>query len=281
MTFLFIISGSLNDVVILNILCNNLLGISNKEPLEIDIISSKKHANSNLFLKKDLIRNHIKISFSKHTLKIFTDIFHRKHDYIVKIGEDFQSEFIYNLFFSKKKIKTPFRMSQLFKTFKKYQNEEVSRKCNELFDKLSEYELSKDLNPVIQINKQIYNKTFEVVNWYLKSSNKLVINNKRFCFLYVNNFNLSNKNILGWLKDIFYILLDMNIEIVPIFENVKESYYDLATEISMQKNGSIISNFIRHNDANYLYLFLFSYLIFEDLKNYHLYFLLHIYHHLI
>ena len=75
MTFLFIISGSLNDVVILNILCNNLLGISNKEPLEIDIISSKKHANSNLFLKKEIIRNHIKISFSKHTLKIFTDIF--------------------------------------------------------------------------------------------------------------------------------------------------------------------------------------------------------------
>ena len=26
--------------------------------------------------------------------------------------------------------------------------------------------------------------------------------------------------------------------------------------ISLQKNGSIISNFIRHNDANYLYLFL-------------------------
>lgn len=256
MTFLFINSGSLNDVVILNILCNNLLGVSNKEPLEIDIISSKKKVNSNLFLTKDLIRNHITLSLTKNTFNKLINIFSCKYDCIVKIGENFQSEIVYNLFFLKKKIRTPFRMPQLFKTSKIYQNDEVNRKCKILFNKLLEYQLPEELTPVIQINKQIYNKTFEVVNWYLKSSNKLSINSKRFCFLYVNNFNLSNKNILEWLENIIQILLEMNIEIVPIFENVEALYYDLAEEISLQKNRSIISNFIRNNDTNYLYLFM-------------------------
>ena len=153
-------------------------------------------------------------------------------------------------------MRTPFRMIQLFNPTETYQNDDVNSKCKILFNKLSEYNLSEDLTPVIQINKLIYNKTFEVVNWYLKSSNKSAINSKRFCFFYVNNFNLSNKKVLEWLKNTFQILLEMNIEIVPIFNNVEALYYDVVEEILLEKNGAIINNFIRNNDENYLCLFL-------------------------
>ena len=256
MTFLFINSGSLNDVVAINILCNNLLQIKVKEPLVIDIVSSNNHLNSNLFFNKDIVRDQITFSFNKNSFKKFLNIFKYNYDYIIKIGEDFQSEIIYNLFFSKKKIKTPFRVSQLFNPIKTYENDDVNSKCMILFNKLGAYKLSKDLTPMIQISKLIYNKTFELVNWYLKSSNKSAINSKRFCFFYVNNFNLSNKKVLEWLKNIFQILLEMNIEIVPIFKNVSLLYYDFFEEIQLKKNGAIINNFIDNNDENYLYLFM-------------------------
>tara|TARA_B110000037_G_C17096712_1_gene496289 strand:+ start:454 stop:1341 length:888 start_codon:yes stop_codon:yes gene_type:complete len=247
MTVLCICSSSLNDTIPLNIIYHSFLTTTSEDALNIDLISTDSAISLNIFLGGSVLRNQKKISFTKN----FFDLFKKIDDYdlVIKIATNFKSELIFSLLKTKNKIRIPFKFLTLFKkTAKSYQKELSDKKSRHLLDQLHHYGIAKNSEPIININKTIYAKTFEIVNWVLKSANKQSLTNNNFCFLYFNElYQFDNRE--NWVEEILDWLLDNNIQVIPVFN------YNLQ-EFSHKKRALLIDDFVFNSDANHIYLFL-------------------------
>jgi cobalamin biosynthesis Mg chelatase CobN len=247
MTILCICSSSLNDTIPLNIIYHSFLTTTSKDALNIDLISTDNAISSNIFLGDSILRNQLFFSFTKN----FYDAFKKMDDYdvVIKIASNFKSELIFSLIKIKNKIRIPFKFLTLFKkTAKSYQKELSDKKSRHLLNQLHTKGIAKNLEPIININKTIYAKTFEIVNWVLKSANKQSLTNNNFCFIYFNElhqFDTKEK----WVEQILDSLLDNKVQVIPIFN------YNLQ-EFSHKKSTLLIDDFVDNSDANHIYLFL-------------------------
>jgi cobalamin biosynthesis Mg chelatase CobN len=247
MTILCICTSSLNDTIPLNIIYHSFLTTTSKDALNIDLITTDNAISSNIFLGDSILRNQIKISLTKS----FYDSFKKMNDYdvVIKIASSFKSELIFSLLKTKNKIRTPFKFLTLFKkTAKSYQKELSDKKSRHFLDQLHPNGIAKNLEPIININKTIYAKTFEIVNWVLKSANKQSLTNNNFCFIYFNElhqFDAKEK----WVEQILDALLENNVQVIPVFN------YNLE-EFSHKKSTLLIDDFVYNSDANHIYLFL-------------------------
>lgn len=253
MTLLFICSTSINDIVCLNIFYNTLIKYTATEDMKIDLISTENQKNSNIFFPQDAINTHISYSISKTFFKDLGQINAENYDYVIKIGENFKSELIYKFLSSKSKIKTRFRFKKIFKSFGDYDKKEINQKCIELFDQLKNLNITEPIEPEMILNHSIYTKTFEIVNWFLKSSNQYTLTNHRFCFLYLDLNSESDDNTVF---DLLEGLLDTKTMTIPVFSTLNpavKKYLDKKTE---DNPDLLISNFVLNNDQNHISLFL-------------------------
>ncbi|MGK0413752.1 MAG: ADP-heptose:LPS heptosyltransferase [Polaribacter sp.] len=253
MKILFISSASLNDIITLNIFYINLLKLYDKDAVTIDLISTEKLAPSNIFFSKNILKDHGIFSVSKQFLNTINSFKKKEYHYIIKIGTTFKAEFIYLLFKSEKKIRTIFKLSNLFKSEKAYQKEYVHVKCGYLFNQLKEFEGSQTLNPEVILNTIVYEKTFEMVQWFLKSSNKFSLGSYRFCFLYFKSLKESDNE---QLFELINALLEKNIFIIPVLYDSIINLENYSKKIPENKKNLLIRNFAQNNDNNHLYLFL-------------------------
>lgn len=253
MKILFISSASLNDIITFNIFYINLLKLYHKDAITIDLISTEKLAPSNIFFSKNILKDQGIFSISKQFLNTINAFKKKEYNYIIKIGTTFKSEFIYLLFKSEKKIRTVFKLSNLFKSEETYQKEYVQAKCGYIFNQLKEFEGAQTQNPEVILDATIYEKTFEMVQWFLKSSNKFSLINYRFCFLYFKSLKESDHE---QLFELINALLEKNIFIIPIFYNSKINVENYSKKTPENKKNLLIRNFAQNNDNNHLYLFL-------------------------
>jgi len=253
MKVLFISSASLNDIITLNIFYINLLKLYDKDTVTIDLISTEKLAPSNIFFSKNILDDYCIFSISKQFLNCLNSFKKKEYTYILKLGTTFKSEFIYSLFKSEKKVRTVFKLSNLFTSEKSYQQEYVQLKCSNIFSKLKEFEGSQTLTPEVILEKKIYEKTFEMVQWFLKSSNKFSLSSYRFCFLYFKSLKESNNETLF---ELINALLAKNIFVIPIFYDSIINSENYAKKIPKNRMNLLIRNFSQNNDNSHLYLFL-------------------------
>ena len=253
MTLLFICSTSINDIVSLNVFYNALIKQTNKDDLKINLITTEKPTSSNVFFSKDVINMHITFSFSKTFNNAFEKINAANYDYVIKIGENLKSELIYKFISSKHKIRTRLKIAKLFRGDKDYGESQIKLKCIELFDQLKNFEIPDPIKPDMILNHSIYAKTFEIVNWFLKSSNQFTLTNYRFCFLYLDINSDQNNNFLFNLLD---GLLDTKTLIIPVFSNLNIPIKKYLDKITESNPNLLISNFILNNDHNHINLFL-------------------------
>ena len=253
MKILFISSSSLNDIITLNIIYTNLLRFYKKEDVIINLISTEKLATSNMFFSKNILENTCIFSLSKQFFNGINSLKEKEHTYIIKIGTNFKSELIYNCFKSQKKVRTSFKLANIFKSEKRYIEEYVASKCTAIFNKLKQFEGSEVLNPEIILDKNVYAKTYEMVNWFLKSSNKFSLGNYRFCFLYLKSLKKEDNKQFFNLID---ALLENNTFTIPIFYDSILPLENYIKKIPNNKKNLFISNFTQNNDNNHLYLFL-------------------------
>ncbi|MFT6064682.1 MAG: hypothetical protein ACJAYY_002862 [Paraglaciecola sp.] len=82
----------------------------------------------------------------------------KEHNYIIKIGTNFKSELIYICFKSQKKVRTSFKLANIFRSEKRYIEEYVASKCSAIFKKLKEFEVSQALNSEIILDKKCLRK---------------------------------------------------------------------------------------------------------------------------
>jgi hypothetical protein len=176
-----------------------------------------------------------------------------EYAYIIKIGTNLKSELVYISFKSENKIRTPFKLINIFKPKKAYQKEYVTLKCIDVFSKLKEFKLATPIQPEIIFNSGIYTKTYEMVNWFLKSSNKFSLGSYRFCFLYFKSLKESDNE---QLFELINALLEKNIFIIPIFYDSIINSENYSKKIPENKKNLLIRNFAQNNDNNHLYLFL-------------------------
>jgi|TARA_B110000046_G_C12887123_1_gene352683 hypothetical protein len=249
MTILCICSSSLNDTIPLNSIYHNFLTTTSKDLLNIDLISTDSSIPSTIFLGGNVIRNQLFFSFTKSFYDSFIEINIIDYDLVINIASNFKSELIFKLLKTKNKIRVPFNFLTLFKKAPKWYKKELSdQKTRQLQDQLQHYGISKNLEPVININKNIYAKTFEMVNWFLKSANKQLLTNNNFCFIYFNElyqFDTKEK----WVEEILVSLLENNVQVIPVFN------YNFQ-DFSHRNRALLIDNFAQNNDSNYIYLFL-------------------------
>jgi len=253
MTLLFICSTSINDIVSLNVFYNTLIKQTAKDALKINLITTEKQKSSNIFFSKDVINTHATFSLSKTFHNDWKKINVENYDYIIKIGENFKSELIYRALGSKHKIRTPFRVAKLFKSSKQYEEHQLKLKCFELFDQLKDVEIPDPIAPEIILNHSIYTKTFEIVNWFLKSSNQFTLSNHRFCFLYLDIDSEQNNNVIF---DLLEALIETKTLTIPVFSTLDEAIKKHLDKITENNPNLLISNFILNNDYNHISLFL-------------------------
>ena len=253
MKILFISSSFLNDLITLNIIYTNLMRLYKKEEVTIDLIFTEKRTHSNIFFSKKILEENHVFSISKQFLNGINALKKKEHTYIIKIGTNFKSEFIYNFFKSQKKVRTSFKLVNIFKSEKQYIEEYVASKCSAIFNKLKEFEGSQTLNPEIILDKNVYIKTHEMVNWFLKSSNKFSLTNYRFCLLYFKSAKETNNE---QIFDLITALLEKNIFIIPIFYDSVVPLENYSKKIASNKQNLLVRNFMQNNDNNHLYLFL-------------------------
>lgn len=253
MTLLFICSTSIDDIVSLNVFYNTLIKHTAKDNLIINLITTEKQKNSNIFFSKDVINTHATFSLSKTFFNDWKKINGEDYDYVIKIGENFKSELIYLFLGSKHKIRTPFRVSKLFKSSKQYEEHLIKLKCYELLDQLKDVEIPNTIAPKIILNHSIYTKTFEIVNWFLKSSNQFTLSNHRFCFLYLDFDSEQDNNILF---DLMERLIETKTLTIPVFSSLDEAIKKHLDKITENNPNLLITNFIQNNDHNHISLFL-------------------------
>ena len=256
MTLLFICSTSINDIVSLNLFYNALIKQTAKEDLKIDLITTEKQTSSNVFFSKDVIQTHSTFSISRAFYNAFNQLNAKNYDYIIKIGVNFKSELIYRSFASKHKIRTPFKISNLLKSSKDYDEGQVKLRCMDLFDPLKGVKIPETLQPEMIINHSIYTKTFELVNWFLKSSNQFTLTNYRFCFLYLdlNDFDSEQNN--PFIFDVLDGLLETKTLTIPVLSKLNTPLKNYLDKITANTPNVLISNFILNNDLNHINLFL-------------------------
>lgn len=253
MTLLFICSTSINDIVSLNVFYNALIKHLAKDDLRVDLITTEKQKNSNIFFSKDVINTHATFSLSKAFHNDWKNINAENYDHLIKIGENFKSELIYRSLGSKHKIRTPFRIAKLFKSHKLYEEHQIKLKCFELFNQLKDVETPDPIAPEIILNHSIYTKTFEIVNWSLKSSNQFTLSNHRFCFLYLDIDSKQDKNVIF---DLLEGLVETKTLTIPVFSSLDAAVKKHLDKITENNPNLLISNFILNNDHNHISLFL-------------------------
>ena len=249
MTVLCICSSSLNDIIPVNIIYNNLLNTNYKDTLNIDLITTDNLLISNIFLGESIVRKQYGFLFKKLFYGSLKKIEANDYDLIIKISNNFKAEVIFSLLKIKNKIRTPFKFLSFFKKLSKtYKISLVEKKTSQLLEQLRLYGATKNLVPVIKINNIVYAKTFEMVNWFLKSANKQLLTNNNFCFIYFNElhqFDTKEK----WVEEILVSLLENNVQVIPVFN------YNFQ-DFSHRNRALLIDNFAQNNDSNYIYLFL-------------------------
>lgn len=255
MTVLCICSSSLNDIIPVNIIYNNLSNTKNKDTLNIDLINTDNSIISNIFLGENIVRKQYGFLFNHIFQKLLRKIETNDYDLVIKISHSFKAEIIYRFLKIRNKIRTPFKFLSWFKKLSKtYNRSFIEKKTSQILTQLQHYEVTNNLTPIININNIVYSKTFEMVNWVLRSSNKPTLMNKRFCFIYLNNLiNTKEENLL---KKIIYGLLENNMLVIPIFKKDFIIVNTIVKNLSLKKRELIIDNFIQNNDPNYLFLFL-------------------------
>lgn len=257
MTILCICSSSLNDIIPVNIIYNNLLNTNYKDTLNIDLITTDNLLISNIFLGESIVRKQYGFLFKKLFYGSLKKIEANDYDLIIKISNNFKAEVIFSLLKIKNKIRTPFKFLSFFKKLSKtYKISLVEKKTSQLLEQLRLYGATKNLVPVIKINNIVYSKTYEMANWVLKSSNKPPLSNNRFCFIYIDNLISVNTKEGDLLKKIINSLLEKNMLVIPLFKKNFDILDAISNAISLKKRGLLIDNFVQNNDSNYLYLFL-------------------------
>ena len=253
MTLLFICSTSINDIVSLNIFYNALIKHTAKEDLKIDLITTEKQTSSNVFFSKDIINTHSVFSLSKTFKNALGQMNAHNYDFVIKIGVNLKSELIYRCLSSKHKIRTRFKIASIFKSSKNYEEDQIKLSCVELFDKLKGVDIPEPFQPEIILNHSIYTKTFEIVNWFLKSSNQFTLTNYRFCFLYLD---INDEQDRPLTLELLNGLSDTKTLTIPVFSKLDASIKDHLDKIAENNPNVLISNFILNNDHNHLNLFL-------------------------
>ena len=241
MTILCICSSSLNDIIPVNIIYNNLLNTNYKDTLNIDLITTDNLLISNIFLGENIVRKQYGFLFKKLFYGSLKKIEANDYDLIIKISNNFKAEVIFSLLKIKNKIRTPFKFLSFFKKLSKtYKISLVEKKTSQLLEQLRLYGATKNLVPVIKINNIVYSKTYEMANWVLKSSNKPPLSNNRFCFIYIDNLISVHTKEGDLLKKIINSLLK-NITAAALnkFQN-KETSYDKLILRLIQKNYPIV-----------------------------------------
>tara|TARA_B110000967_G_scaffold71040_1_gene73551 strand:- start:3390 stop:4298 length:909 start_codon:yes stop_codon:yes gene_type:complete len=253
MTLLFICSTSINDIVSLNVFYNAIIKQTDKDDLKINLITTEKPTSSNIFFSKDVINTHLTFSFSKTFNNALEKINAENYDYVIKIGENLKSELLYKFISSKHKIRTRLKIAKLFRGNKDYGESQIKLKCIELFDQLKNFEIPDSIKPEMILNHSIYAKTFEIVNWFLKSSNQFTLTNYRFCFLYLDINSEKNNN---YILDMLDGLLESKTLTIPVFSTLNEPVKKYLDEITKNNPNMLISNFVLNNDQNHISLFL-------------------------
>jgi ADP-heptose:LPS heptosyltransferase len=253
MKILFVCSSSLNDIISLNILCTNFIKQYAKETLTLDLISTKKHSISNIFFSRNILHNSYTFEFSKPFFQTIIQLRKVNYTHIIKIGTNLKSELIYYCLKSDKKVRTPFQLANIFKSEKTYQQKNVSAKCAHIFSKIRPFEFVPKLQPEIIFNQNIYAKTHEMVNWFLKSSNKFLLSSYRFCFLYIKSLKETENEQLFNLLD---VLIENNICTIPIIHDSEIAFDNYQKKIPSNKQNLLVSNLIQNHDNNHLFLFL-------------------------
>lgn len=240
-------------MVCLNVFYNALIKKTAKEDLKIDLITTEKLTNSNIFFSKEIINTHITYSFSRTFYDSLGQINADNYDEIIKIGENFKSELIYKFLSSKQKIRTRFSFKKIFKSSKNYEDNEIELKCIELFDQLKDLNTPDPIEPKMILNHSIYTKTFEIVNWFLKSSNQFTLTNNRFCFLYLDVNSEHDNNLIFEVLD---GLLETETLTIPVFSNLNTEVKAYLDNITENNPKQLVSNFVLNNDQNHISLFL-------------------------
>ena len=254
MTLLFICSTSINDIVSLNVFYNAIIKQTDKDNLKINLITTEKPTSLNIFFSKDFINTHLTFSFSKTFNSALKKINTENYDYVIKIGENFKSELIYKFISSKHKIRTRLKMAKLFREDKDFGDPQVKLKCIALFDQLNNFEIPDSIKPEMILNHSIYAKTFEIVNWFLKSSTQYTLTNSRFCFLYLDIDSEKKKN--SYILDILDGLLESKTLTIPVFSTLNEPVKKYLDKITKNNPNMLISNFVLNSDQHYIGLFL-------------------------
>lgn len=224
-----------------------------KETLTLDLISTKKHSISNIFFSRNILNHSYTFEFSKPFFQTIIQLRKVHHTHIIKIGTNLKSELVYYCLKSDKKVRTPFKLANIFKSDKTYQKENVSLKCAHIFSKIKSFEFVPKLQPEIIFNQDIYAKTHEMVNWFLKSSNKFLLSSYRFCFLYIKSLKETENEQLFHLMD---VLIENNTCTIPIIHDSRIAFDNYRKKIPINKENLLVSNFIQNHDNNHLSLFL-------------------------
>lgn len=224
-----------------------------KETLTLDLISTKKHSISNIFFSRNILNHSYTFEFSKPFFQTIIQLRKVNHTHIIKIGTNLKSELVYYCLKSDKKVRTPFKLANIFKSDKTYQKENVSLKCAHIFSKIKSFEFVPKLQPEIIFNQDIYAKTHEMVNWFLKSSNKFLLSSYRFCFLYIKSLKETENEQLFHLMD---VLIENNTCTIPIIHDSRIAFDNYRKKIPINKENLLVSNFIQNHDNNHLSLFL-------------------------
>ena len=253
MKILFVCSSSLNDIISLNILCTNFLKQYGKERLILDFISTKKHNISNIFFSQNIFNNSYTFEFSAPFFQTIIQLREVNYTHIIKIGTNLKSEFLYYCLKSDNKVRTPFQLTNIFKPLKTYQQEDVSLKCTHIFSKVKPSEFTPKLEPEIIFNQDIYAKTHEMVNWFLKSSNKFLLSSYRFCFLYITSLKETENEQIFNLLD---ALIANNTCTIPIIHDSEITLDNYLKKTPSNKQNLLVSNFIQNHDNNHIFLFL-------------------------
>lgn len=253
MTLLFICSTSINDIVCLNVFYNALLKKTALEELKINLITTEKQKNSNIFFSKEIFNSHITYSFSKTFYNSLEQIKAENYDNVIKIGENLKSELIYKFLSSKQKIRTHFSFKKIFESTENYDASKLELKCVELFNQLKDFDTPEPIKPKMILNHSIYTKTFEIVNWFLKSSNQFTLTNHRFCFLYLDINSKLDDNLIFNLLD---GLTETDTLTIPVFSSLNPKIKAYLDNLSENYPNLLISNFVLNNDQNHISLFL-------------------------
>lgn len=256
MKILFISSSKTNDLYILNIIYSNLIASTVVEIEKSDLVLVKPIETSNIFFDFSMFDKVHDLSVSKNFFSGLRLLNTKGYDYLIQIGSDASCWVLRRILKVKIKIKGLPYLKSLFRDNTVYDEPYVNTTCTWLLNQLQSITNGAILKPKLFINKQVYATTYEMVNWFLKSSHKMILGNSNFCFLYIDSTNTKVGEELEGVTKLLRVLVSANIYSIIIYKRFKESVANSLIPMDIVNHNLLVKNFSDSDESSLLYFFL-------------------------